>query len=186
MFEPSIKLKYVLTLLIFGELPFRHLKEQWGVLKRDRGLRYWAPRVLEPIWNFRYSLEWAILFICSTSDTWGKSRTVPTVWVLQFEDSPEWILASLIRATLNSREFPHPSHLNLIPGYSPKGRILPFVGILTILYTLGICHRPLFCCYESSVCVCFWGFGGGFFGFLFTFYFEIFVDSYADVRNNTE
>lgn len=61
--------------------------EEWerGVRSNPKlTLRYWVPRVLESIWNFRYSLEWVVLiillyYVAQIPDPLSKSRTVLTI-----------------------------------------------------------------------------------------------------------
>lgn len=142
--KPNIKLQSVFTLLVFGELSFRHRKEQCGSEHGENGsqLNLEVPST----WSSGSNLEFEIFsrisctmyfaLLCgSDSRPLGQVQNCPHhLWILQVENFPEWISASLVRTALSSRKPVHSSHLNRIPAQSLKGRTASST-ISTILYT---------------------------------------------------
>lgn len=114
MFASNISLKFVLTLLVFGKLSFRHLKEQWGCEEYVRSNFRLTLRYPEKFWNQCGILDIlqkeAYCLVCSTM--WLRFQTPQTSPELSLpshgfpgQNSLEWIAASLARTTLSSRKF---------------------------------------------------------------------------------
>ena len=116
---PNIKLQSVFTLLVFGELSFRHRKEQYGREHGENGsqLNLEVPSTQSSGSNLEFEIFSTIsctmyfaLLCGSDFRPLGQVQNCPHhLWILQVENIPQWISASLVRTALSSRKLFHSS-----------------------------------------------------------------------------